>query len=87
MLELLGAHSEGMALCELAQALRLPRSTAFNLAQTLTHLGYATPVSYTHLAQVPYLVGGAGAQGALIAAEAAKLQICLLYTSVHFLPR
>ena len=42
MLELLGAHAEGMALCELAQALRLPRSTAFNLAQTLTHLGYAT---------------------------------------------
>lgn len=42
MLELLGTHAEGMALCELAQALRLPRSTAFNLAQTLTKLGYAT---------------------------------------------
>ena len=42
MLELLGAHAEGLALCELAQALRLPRSTAFNLAQTLTRLGYAT---------------------------------------------
>ena len=42
MLELLGTHAEGMALCELAQALHLPRSTAFNLAQTLTHLGYAT---------------------------------------------
>ena len=28
MLELLGAHAEGLALCELAQALRLPRSTA-----------------------------------------------------------
>ena len=42
MLELLGKHAEGLALCELAQALRLPRSTAFNLAQTLTRLGYAT---------------------------------------------
>lgn len=42
MLELLGTHAGGMALSELAQALRLPRSTAFNLAQTLTRLGYAT---------------------------------------------
>ena len=42
MLELLGAHPEGLALCELDQALGLPRSTAFNLAHTLIHLGYAS---------------------------------------------
>lgn len=42
MLELLGAHPEGMALCELTQALSLPRSTAFNLAQSLVKLGYAS---------------------------------------------
>lgn len=42
ILRLLGEHPEGMALCELAQALRLPRSSAFNLAQTLACLGYAT---------------------------------------------
>ena len=41
MLELLGAHPEGLALCELAEALNLPRSTAFNLAHTLTRLDYA----------------------------------------------
>ena len=47
MLELLGAHAEGLALCELAQALSLPLSTAFNLAQTLTSLFYATQLEVT----------------------------------------
>lgn len=41
MLELLGNHPEGLALFELAERLNLPRSTAFNLARTLTDLDYA----------------------------------------------
>lgn len=41
MLELLSAHPEGLALYEMAEALGLPRSTAFNLAHTLTELDYA----------------------------------------------
>lgn len=40
MLELLAEKPEGLALYELAQALTLPRSTAFNLARTLTDLNY-----------------------------------------------
>lgn len=40
MLELLGKHPQGLALYELAQQLDLPRSTAFNLARTLTELEY-----------------------------------------------
>lgn len=40
MLELLSRHPEGLALFELAQMLELPRSTAFNLARTLTDLDY-----------------------------------------------
>ena len=40
MLELLGTHPEGLALYELADRLDLPRSTAFNLARTLTDLDY-----------------------------------------------
>ena len=41
MLELLGACPDGLALCDLAEALALPRSTAFNLAHSLIELGYA----------------------------------------------
>ncbi len=41
MLELLSAHPEGLALCEMAEEMDLPRSTAFNLAHTLTELDYA----------------------------------------------
>ena len=40
MLELLSRHPEGLALYELADHLALPRSTAFNLARTLTDLDY-----------------------------------------------
>lgn len=41
MLELLSKHPDGLALCELTHALALPRSSAFNLAQSLMQLGYA----------------------------------------------
>lgn len=42
MLELLAAHADGLPLSELTQRLDLPRSTAFNLAQSLVRLGYAS---------------------------------------------
>lgn len=42
MLELLGAHPDGLALCELGDRLVLARSTAFNLAHSLIELGYAS---------------------------------------------
>ena len=35
MLEILSAHPQGMALCDLTHTLNLPRSTAYNLLQTL----------------------------------------------------
>ena len=41
MLELLGRNPGGLALSELTQTLELPRSSAFNLAQSLVKLGYA----------------------------------------------
>lgn len=41
MLELLSRHSGGLSLSEISQLLELPRSTAFNLAQSLVRLGYA----------------------------------------------
>jgi len=41
MLELLSRHPGGLALYELGEMLNLPRSTAFNLAHTLTDLDYA----------------------------------------------
>lgn len=41
MLELLAAHTDGLPLSELTQKLDLPRSSAFNLAQSLVRLGYA----------------------------------------------
>ncbi len=47
MLQLLGLHPEGLSLSELTQALALPRSTAFNLAQSLVALGYASHKSDT----------------------------------------
>ena len=40
MLEMLSQNPDGLALFELAQAMELPRSTAFNLARTLTDLDY-----------------------------------------------
>ena len=40
LLELLAGQPEGLALYELAERLDLPRSTAFNLARTLTQLDY-----------------------------------------------
>jgi len=63
MLELLAAHADGLALSELAQRLCLPRSSAFNLAQSLVRLGYASQ----HLETGKYRMGlkmfeiGAGA--------------------------
>jgi len=41
LLELLGKHPEGLTLAELTQMLSLPRSTGFNLAQSLVKMGYA----------------------------------------------
>lgn len=41
MLELLGENPAGLPLSELTQRLELPRSSAFNLAQSLVKLGYA----------------------------------------------
>ena len=38
MLEILSAHPQGMALCDLTHAMNLPRSTAYNLLQTLVCL-------------------------------------------------
>lgn len=43
MLEILSAHPQGMALCDLTHTMNLPRSTAYNLLQTLVCLGYAVP--------------------------------------------
>lgn len=42
MLELLAAHPDGLALRDFSQKLDLPRSSAFNLAQSLVKLGYAS---------------------------------------------
>ena len=41
MLETLSAHPQGIALCDLTRAMGLPRTTAYNLLQTLVYLGYA----------------------------------------------
>ena len=35
MLETLSAHPQGIALCDLTRAMGLPRTTAYNLLQTL----------------------------------------------------
>ena len=43
MLETLSAHPQGIALCDLTRAMGLPRTTAYNLLQTLVYLGYAVP--------------------------------------------
>ena len=45
MLEILSTHPQGMALCDLTHAMELPRSTAYNLLQTLVCLGYAVPAA------------------------------------------
>jgi len=47
MLELLAVHADGLTLSELSQRLSLPRSSAFNLAQSLVRLGYASQHSET----------------------------------------
>ena len=65
MLEILSAHPQGMALCDLTHAMNLPRSTAYNLLQTLVCLGYAVPSAdggkYVMSSRV-FEIGSAGMQ-------------------------
>ena len=57
MLETLSAHPQGIALCDLTRAMGLPRTTAYNLLQTLVYLGYAVPSADGGNVAVPTAVG------------------------------
>ena len=65
MLETLSAHPQGIALCDLTRAMGLPRTTAYNLLQTLVYLGYAvlSPKNGKYvLSSRTFEIGSAGMQ-------------------------